>query len=58
MTPDPTGNAPEARPPLPRGADFTLEESIHRFQNHLIDLMTGNLRTPPGDEDLRNARGS
>ena len=29
---------------------FKFEESIHRFQNILIDLMTGNERTPPGDE--------
>jgi choline monooxygenase len=37
---------------------FRFEESIHRFQNIIIDLMTGNPRTPPGDEDLRDARGS
>jgi choline monooxygenase len=38
--------------------DFRFEESIPRFQNILIDLMTGNLRTPPGDEDRHNARSS
>jgi len=37
---------------------FRFEESIHRFQNIIIDLMTGNLRTPPGDDDLRDARSS
>jgi choline monooxygenase len=29
---------------------FRFEESIHRFQNIIIDLMTGNPRIPPGDE--------
>ena len=29
---------------------FKFEESIHRFQNIIIDLMTGNERTPPGDD--------
>jgi choline monooxygenase len=29
---------------------FHFEESIHRFQNMMIDLMTGNERTPPGDD--------
>ena len=29
---------------------FQFEESIHRFQNIVIDLMTGQQRTPPGDE--------
>jgi choline monooxygenase len=28
---------------------FRFEESIHRFQNMIIDLMTGQRRTPPGD---------
>jgi choline monooxygenase len=28
---------------------FKFEESIHRFQNMIIDLMTGKVRTPPGD---------
>ena len=37
---------------------FRFEEPIHRFQNIIIDLMTGNPRTPPGDEDLRDPRGS
>jgi choline monooxygenase len=37
---------------------FRFEESIHRFQNIIIDLMTGNPRTPTGDEDFRAARGS
>ncbi len=36
---------------------FRFEESIHRFQNIIIDLMTGTRRTPPGDEDLPTARG-
>ena len=36
---------------------FRFEESIHRFQNIIIDLMTGNRRTPQGDEDFRNAGG-
>ena len=27
MTPGPTGDAPEVRPPLRRGTDFTLEET-------------------------------
>jgi choline monooxygenase len=115
MTPDPTGNAPEARPDgvgrtieyadmlvhpdvlAAPGAEakcaaifafwdtvnaqditavervqkglaasvypggrmcFRFEESIHRFQNIIIDLMTGNLRIPSGDEDTRNARNS
>jgi choline monooxygenase len=35
---------------------YRFEESIHRFQNMVIDLMTGNPRTPPGDEDFRNRR--
>src|SRR5262245_26826926 len=30
---------------------FQFEESIHRFQNMMIDLMTGNQRIPPGDDD-------
>jgi choline monooxygenase len=29
---------------------FKFEESIHRFQNMIIDLMTGLERTPAGDE--------
>ena len=29
---------------------FKFEESIHRFQNIIIDLMTGKERTPPGDD--------
>jgi choline monooxygenase len=37
---------------------FRFEESIHRFQNIIIDLMTANPRTPPGDEDCHGARGS
>jgi choline monooxygenase len=37
---------------------FRFEESIHRFQNIIIDLMTGNPRTPAGDEDLRRPADS
>jgi choline monooxygenase len=37
---------------------FRFEEPIHRFQNIIIDLMTGNPRIPPGDEDFRATRGS
>jgi choline monooxygenase len=29
---------------------FQFEESIHRFQNIVIDLMTNRQRTPPGDD--------
>ena len=29
---------------------FRFEESMHRFQNIVIDLRTGNQRTPPGDD--------
>jgi choline monooxygenase len=29
---------------------FRFEEPVHRFQNMVIDLMTGQERTPPGDE--------
>jgi choline monooxygenase len=36
---------------------FQFEESIHRFQNIVIDLMTGQRRTPPGDEPLRDTSG-
>jgi choline monooxygenase len=31
---------------------FKFEESIHRFQNIIIDLMTGKERTPPGDGEV------
>ncbi len=30
---------------------FRFEEPVHRFQNMVIDLMTGNLRIPPGDRE-------
>ena len=29
---------------------YRFEEPVHRFQNMLIDLMTGESRNPPGDE--------
>jgi choline monooxygenase len=29
---------------------FKFEDSIHRFQNMIIDLMTGKVSTPPGDD--------
>jgi hypothetical protein len=28
---------------------FRFEEPVWRFQNMVIDLMTGKTRTPPGD---------
>jgi phenylpropionate dioxygenase-like ring-hydroxylating dioxygenase large terminal subunit len=37
---------------------FRFEESIHRFQNLLIDLMTGQPRTAASDQDLRDPHGS
>lgn len=30
---------------------FRFEEPVHRFQNMVIDLMTGNPRIPPGDRE-------
>ncbi len=30
---------------------FRFEEPVHRFQNVVIDLMTGQLRIPPGDRE-------
>lgn len=32
---------------------FRFEEPVHRFQNMVIDLMTGRLRIPPGDREER-----
>jgi choline monooxygenase len=29
---------------------YQFEEPIHRFQNMVIDLMTGRQHVPPGDE--------
>jgi choline monooxygenase len=31
---------------------FRFEEPVHRFQNMVIDLMTGKQRIPPGDDQV------
>lgn len=37
--------------PFPGGRlCYRFEESLHRFQNMIIDRMVGNRRVPPGDE--------
>ena len=37
--------------PFPGGrVCYRFEESLHRFQNMIIDRMVGKRRVPPGDE--------
>ena len=43
--------APRATTPFPGGRlCYRFEESVHRFQNMVIDRMVGKRRVPPGDE--------